>query len=189
MAVADARAEAAQQHSAALEIQRAYRRQAHVADLRAVIQRHTAQLSAAETKIEGLRDTAQRSESEVAELRTKLEQKTSGGANSVLRLFKEFQRQAFSADHQITLEEFKRCVKHVNLPLSGAHRAFACARIERTCVPLSGAVPSRRAGGGAPVPRPGHEAVWCNHAGRVPKLGAGAVWRAWRRHRRPRRGH
>ena len=122
-------------------------------------------------------------------LRTKLEQKTSGGANSVLRLFKEFQRQAFSADHQITLEEFKRCVKHVNLPLSGAHRAFACARIERTCVPLSGAVPSRRAGGGAPVPRPGHEAVWCNHAGRVPKLGAGAVWRAWRRHRRPRRGH
>ena len=52
-----------------------------------------------------------------------------GGANSVLRLFKEFQRQAFSADHQITLEEFKRCVKHVNLPLSGAHQSLvqACA--------------------------------------------------------------
>ena len=62
-------------------------------------------------------------------LRTKLEQKTSGGANSVLRLFKEFQRQAFSKDHQITLEEFKRCVKHVNLPLSGAHQSLvqACA--------------------------------------------------------------
>ena len=39
-----------------------------------MIQRHTAQLSAAETKIEGLRDTAQSSESEVAELSTKLEQ-------------------------------------------------------------------------------------------------------------------
>ena len=47
----------------------------------------------------------------------------------MLRLFKEFQRQAFSKDHQITLEEFKRCVKHVNLPLSGAHQSLvqACA--------------------------------------------------------------
>ncbi len=36
-------------------------------------------------------------------LRTKLQEKTHGGANSVLRLFKEFQRQAYSADHKITV--------------------------------------------------------------------------------------
>lgn len=42
-------------------------------------------------------------------LRTKLQEKTHGGANSVLRLFKEFQRQAYSADHKITVS----CPAHI----------------------------------------------------------------------------
>ena len=51
-------------------------------------------------------------------LRTKLQEKTQGGANSVLRLFKEFQRAAYSADHKITMDEFKTAVQRLNLPLS-----------------------------------------------------------------------
>ena len=41
-----------------------------------------------------------------------------GGANSVLRLFKEFQRASTSDDYKIDLEEFKNAVRSLNLPLS-----------------------------------------------------------------------
>ena len=34
-----------------------------------------------------------------------------GGANSVLRLFKEFRYNSGSADNRITLDEFKTCLK------------------------------------------------------------------------------
>ena len=42
---------------------------------------------------------------------TALRRRVEGGANSVLRLFKEFRYNSGSADNRITLDEFKTCLK------------------------------------------------------------------------------
>jgi Ca2+-binding EF-hand superfamily protein len=50
--------------------------------------------------------------------RHKIESKIEGGANSVLKLFKQFRQTAGSANNEITADEFKFCVAKLNLGMS-----------------------------------------------------------------------
>lgn len=50
--------------------------------------------------------------------RQKIESRVEGGANSVLKLFKEFRYTAGSANNEITVDEFKYCVSKLNLGMS-----------------------------------------------------------------------
>ena len=47
-----------------------------------------------------------------------------GGANSVLRLFKEFRYNSGSADNRITLDEFKTCLKGMAIMVRSPDRGW-----------------------------------------------------------------